>query len=92
MRRCASAAFSSGNVLSITGFTRPSRNSGITFASMAATILALSALLRGRSVEPVWVRRLIISLVKLTDALGLPRNAIWTMRPSTAAASWLRSM
>ena len=34
MRRCASAAFSSGNVLSITGFTRPSRNNGITYSQL----------------------------------------------------------
>jgi hypothetical protein len=53
IRRWASAAFSSGNVLSISGFTRPSRSNGITFCSIARTIAALSALERGRSVEPV---------------------------------------
>ncbi len=83
-----SAAFSSGNVLSITGLTFPSRSSGITLASIAATMAALSALLRGRSVEPVWVRRFTISLMKLAVAFGaFDRNAICTMRPSMAAAS-----
>jgi hypothetical protein len=87
IRRCASAAFSSGNELSISGFTRPSRNSGITLASIAATIAALSALVRGRSVEPVWVSRFTITLAMLTVTLGPLRVAICTIRPSTAAAS-----
>ena len=56
-------------------------------ASIAATIAALSALVRGRSVEPVWVSRFTITLAMLTVTLGPLSVAICTMRPSTAAAS-----
>src|SRR3979411_2926041 len=65
----------------------PAPTRGIPLASIAAPIAALSVLLRGRSVEPVWCSLFTISLAKLTVALGPPRNAIWTTRPSIAAAS-----
>ena len=53
---------------------------------------ALSAALRGRSVEPVQVSRLTISGVQSISAFGPLRKAICTSLPSTASARKLRAM
>ena len=60
---------------------------GSACCSTARAIAPLSATERERKVEPVWCRRLSMRRMKLTSAFGLPWNAIWTMRPSTLAAS-----
>src|SRR5262249_55260464 len=58
MRACAAAACASGNVLSISGLTRPAAISGSTCSSTARAIAPWSGIERARRVEPVWVRRL----------------------------------
>src|SRR5690606_26294577 len=87
IRSCARQASFNGKIMSMTGAMRRSASSGQTFASSSAAICPLKATSRGRNVEPVWVRRLTMSRAKLAGALGPPSVAIWTMRPSTAAAS-----
>ncbi len=52
-----------------------------------SAIAALTAIVRGRSVEPVCTRRFTISGVKSTDVAAPPWKAIWAMRPSRAAAA-----
>ena len=54
--------------MSSTGATRRAASSGQTCASNAAATAPLNSTVRGRSVEPVWTRRLTIILE--TSALG----------------------
>ena len=55
----------------ICGFRTPRSSSGQTFSCRSAAICALSATLRERSVEPVWVRRFNSSGIRLSS---LPRH------------------
>src|SRR5262249_7549073 len=91
-RRCASAAFASGNVESITTLTLPAANSGHTRCCSARAKPALTARVRGRSVEPVMVSRFIMTRAMLHFTSAPPSVAICTMRPSSAAARMLRSV
>jgi len=75
MRRCASAAFSSGNVAVHQRFIRPSPSSGITFASMDATMLLVRMLLRGRR-SSRYDEAASPSVGKIDLSLRPPRNAI----------------
>src|SRR3954451_1729896 len=92
MRACASAAFASGKVLKITGLTLPAESSGQTFSLSSPAIAALSATGRGRSVEPVRVRRLRITGSTLSSTLGPRRKAMLTCRPSIAMILMLRGI
>ena len=54
--------------------------------------MVLGTWLRGRSVEPVSVRRLSMTGMKFTSAFDPLRKAMETIRPSTAAAFMFRSI
>src|SRR5207244_1426544 len=58
---CASAARASGSSAVITGRTAPDSSSGQTRSRSAAAIAPFSSTVRGRSVEPVIVRRRVIT-------------------------------
>jgi hypothetical protein len=75
---------------SITGAIRPASRSGQTSVASDAAIRALARSDCGRSVDPVIVRRRIMTSAKLISTFGPSRKAIWTSRPSSFSARTLR--
>ena len=60
--------------------------------SIAFAMRALASALCARKVEPVSVRRRIISRIRSSSTFEPLRKAICTMRPSSAAARKFRSI
>ncbi len=70
----------------------PAASSGQTFARNCSAIRALARSDCGRRVDPVIVRRRVISCTKFSSTFGPCRNAICTSRPSSAKAFRLRGI
>src|SRR6516165_127544 len=82
--RWASVTSSSGKTRSMTGAILPRSSSGQSFCFRDAAMAAFSAELRGRMVEPVMVRRLVITVIKSSSALEPCMKATCTSRPRGA--------
>src|SRR5262249_36674464 len=84
MSACAFEASPRGKVLWMIALILPDSISGQTFSRRLRAIAPLNSTERGRSAEPVTVRRRRRMSLRNTVALDPPRNAMVTMRPSSA--------
>src|SRR6266702_4573266 len=88
---CAPAASASGKVLWTTALILPRSMSGQIFSRRFFAIAPLNSTGRGRSAEPETVRRRRRMSLRKSVAFAPPRNAMMTMRPSSARAFSSRS-